>query len=554
MYHYPATIRPAVSAETIGKVTRMFNGKIEDIIAELFQNARRAGAGSIEVSVDDSRSPAWVTIRDDGQGIAHPAHFVTLGQSGWDRQVCETEDPAGMGVFSLAGTSLIVTSRPAGASMGWSATVAPEAWTGAMDIAVSAAEHPVGTTIAFELTKVWLIDLCSAVDRQARFLPIPVTLAGIERRREDWFKDAVHRASWNGCTIGVVMDRPRAEPAINFHGLTVNVNVASVDEVRGRTFTAIVDMGPSNDIQLVLPARKEVVQNDAWSALREAAERVIYEAIATLPSHRLSFAHWRRASDLGVLLSEAKAELTHWRPRLADGNANGIWYREPQAAEDAVLMPDLEPMTANPFARALRGHPLVQRLADQEKRYIGYSWYDALPLIGDVTFFVTGAGGAFSIVDGQADPQQQEHVLAETIALAFMLRHDNCPIPYQVPADVALIGDQDNWSWLDDTTIVWRDCKELSPSDMADMLEKAFFSAGEDHGDDSFETQQERFEEGAIDLALELMRGADEALCEQFSRALHSLAGMIPAGKQIEAIVTREGPVLRLLDGAGVTA
>jgi hypothetical protein len=350
------------------------------------------------------------------------------------------------------------------------------------------------------------------------------------------------------------MDPKGYDPVINFHGLTVKGEVASVREVRGRSFTAIVDMGPSNDIQLVLPARKEVVQNDAWTALREAAERVIYEAVARLPFHRLGFEQWCRAAALGVALPEAKPELERWRPRRADGASDQFWERKPLEALAAVLMPDLEPLTAAPFARALRGHTLVERLAGREKLYAGYSWYDALPVIEDVTFFVTSAGGAFSIVDGQADPEQQEHVLAESITLAFMLRYDDCRIPYQVSADVVLIGDQDNWSWLDDVTIVWRDCKELSPGDVADMLEKAFFSVGEDPDDDSFETQQDRFEEDAIDLALEVMRGAEEALCEQFSRALNALARTIPEGKSIEAIVTREGPVLRLIDAAGVAA
>lgn len=40
----PAMIATAVAPETITKVTRLFNNTAYDVICELFQNARRAGA------------------------------------------------------------------------------------------------------------------------------------------------------------------------------------------------------------------------------------------------------------------------------------------------------------------------------------------------------------------------------------------------------------------------------------------------------------------------------------------------------------------------------
>lgn len=42
-------VRARVAAAAIGKVTRMFSGSLDDILTELFQNARRAGATKIAV-------------------------------------------------------------------------------------------------------------------------------------------------------------------------------------------------------------------------------------------------------------------------------------------------------------------------------------------------------------------------------------------------------------------------------------------------------------------------------------------------------------------------
>lgn len=546
---YPATIRPAVSPETIGKVTRLFNGHINDIIAEMFQNARRAGASRIEVTLDESRVPAMAIIRDDGQGIYCPDNFVTLGQSGWNSDVREAEDPAGMGVFSLAGARVTVTSKTAGAAIAWTATISPEAWTGGEDVAVSATQHPVGTTIAFELTEAWRKELAYTVERQARYLPIPVSFQGKDCTRYDWLGGTFYRASWKGCTIGVVENHQSGNPTINFHGLTVQADLAVVKEVHGRTFTAIVDMGPSNDIQLVLPARKEVVRNDAYAALREAAERVIYEAIGTLPDHKLAVEQWRRAAELGVALPEAKPVLHSWRPKKADGTCYDGWNSNLLGVDVAVLMPELEPITANPFHHALRGHPLRKQLAERENHYAGYAWYDALPWIEDVAFTVSSEAGDFTIVEGEAEPKLDTHLKADTITLGFVQHGKGKLASYQLPTDVALVCSHSvYWGALDDAAIVWRECEELSVGDVVDLLEAAFFCAGEDCEDDSYETQQEYFSRQATTIAVNVMCGADAALCDQVRRALRDLACSVPDGKRIEASMTGKGPEVRLVE------
>ena len=63
------TIRATVSPETISKVTRLFNGTIGDILNELLQNARRAGASGVDVDAMPVENGLRVTIADDGCGI-----------------------------------------------------------------------------------------------------------------------------------------------------------------------------------------------------------------------------------------------------------------------------------------------------------------------------------------------------------------------------------------------------------------------------------------------------------------------------------------------------
>ena len=111
-----AKLRARVSPEAISKVTRIFNGSLDDIFNELLQNARRAGASMVAISALHLEDACVITVSDDGAGIDDPANLVSLGQSDWSDECRAREDPAGMGFFSLAGRDTVVSSASATAS------------------------------------------------------------------------------------------------------------------------------------------------------------------------------------------------------------------------------------------------------------------------------------------------------------------------------------------------------------------------------------------------------------------------------------------------------
>ncbi|MBJ7527489.1 MAG: ATP-binding protein, partial [Sphingomonadaceae bacterium] len=76
-----------VSPDMIQKSTRLFNGTPQDIINELFQNSRRAGANIITVDAAISDDVCSISITDNGCGIDHPGKVVTLGTSAWGQDV-----------------------------------------------------------------------------------------------------------------------------------------------------------------------------------------------------------------------------------------------------------------------------------------------------------------------------------------------------------------------------------------------------------------------------------------------------------------------------------
>jgi hypothetical protein len=66
----PQTIRATISPDTIDKVGRLFNGGPADIVTELLQNARRAGATQVGIEIVDVDGRPTLFVRDDGLHVA----------------------------------------------------------------------------------------------------------------------------------------------------------------------------------------------------------------------------------------------------------------------------------------------------------------------------------------------------------------------------------------------------------------------------------------------------------------------------------------------------
>src|SRR3546814_3798528 len=89
----PATINSQVDPAAVTRVTRLFNNTLGDILSELIQNARRAGASAVDLKVIDADGTAFLAIADDGAGIEDPSVILALGRSGWGDEIARREDP-----------------------------------------------------------------------------------------------------------------------------------------------------------------------------------------------------------------------------------------------------------------------------------------------------------------------------------------------------------------------------------------------------------------------------------------------------------------------------
>ncbi len=578
-----ATIRARIHQNALKRVTRFFSSTLTDAFVEALQNARRSGATRVRVTVGTpagqsadapgpSETPLTVTVADDGDGIADPAVLLSFGENGWTDDLVAREDAAGMGILSLAHRGCGIASRartPDGhAGRGWSVDLDPEHFTGQSDAEVrrdDSGPHPSGTAVQFHATES-ADAIHTAVANAARHYPLPVVLEGIPGtepggvtlERRAFLDGAVHAEGWNGLVLGVFRDRWRGsfDPDLNFFGLTVPARLPTVETVHGGIWSVRADVRDCPGLELVLPARKEAVENSFLAGMREAARLAIYRAMAADPDPRPAFSDWTRARDAGIELAPPPRILRPWRPGIADIDD---WREPPKPApvgSDALVMTcDPDPPEAQALWRAAERAGIAERLFEADSRLEGYGWYDGLDRVTGIDTEVTANGKAWPLEKFPAPVRTAAAAAplpARPDAIRMTLAIETADGPgrtIDLPSDLAFAGEA--WSWVVEALpLVTRD-SALEPHRLAELLRHAFFSASDDAEADSRETQAVRFDEEALHIATRLLCSEDSALEISIAETVRrELFWLVPHGRKVEISITRPDVRVTLGDPA----
>jgi len=296
------TIRAKVNPRLLSKADRLFTGTLDGRIIEILQNARRAGATEVHIVNADKK----VTVRDNGQGIADLAVLLDLGKSAWDENMESAEDPAGVGIFCLAPREVGIRSGNK------KVIIKDKGWTGAPVEVLTADRRCNGTELAFD-DQPWLFEM---VEKHAVFSGLKVTVDGRKCSREPFVSQHAILYPKLGCRIEV---RERCalgqwhssckrsyytdNVLVNFHGQVITFTHTPVSE----QLQFLVDLtGEPTDIRLMLPARVQLVANEAMEDLKAVIEKEAYRYIQRRGPHTLKFSEYCRARELGIRLPEAE--------------------------------------------------------------------------------------------------------------------------------------------------------------------------------------------------------------------------------------------------------
>ena len=566
------TIRARIHETAVKRVTRIYSATLADIFAETLQNSRRAGATRVRISVDRpisgfaadtpdaGETPLTVTIFDDGSGITDPAVLLSFGENGWDDALVRREDAAGFGFASLARRNCAVSSRPRSpdgeVSPGWRVKLEPAHFLGEAEAEVQAddeAPYPYGTAVSFEAAEAAAVRTAAAY--AARHFPLPVifedrTVDGAapeELPRRAFLDGAVHAEQWRGLVFGVFGNRRNGyrDPDLNFFGLTLSVGLPKVDTVHGSTWSVLADVDDCPDLELVLPARKEAVENAFLEEMRDAARLAIYRAMAADPSPRPAFTDRERAREAGIDITPPPAVLRPWQPSVADCND---WREPPKpaaAGRRALVMDcDPEPPEAQALWRAAEREGMASHLFEADRRLEGYDWYDELDRVTGMAAQIVLEGKAYALEDAPLPERTGPGATAlpprpEAVRIELAVRGAGGPAPAVcLHTDLAFAGEA--WSWLHDALPLVTEDSTLRPRELAQLLRDGFFSPSDDADADSYDTQRVRFDEDALHLATRLLLSDDEACRASIAEAVRrELMWLAPHDRTVDIRIQR---------------
>ena len=505
-------IKACVSERLLQKADRLFTGTLDGRIIEILQNARRAGATEVRISNKDE----LITVQDNGSGIEDFQKLLDLGGSGWDEKLEAGEDPAGVGLFSLAPKKVTIISGSR------KTVIDKDGWTGKPVEVTENTEAVTGTILKFRDEKPWDMDI---VEKHAVFAGIKVIVDGKYCHSMPFCSgEAVHHEN-PGCRIEVAKEISKyhrdwtttwyhGRVLVNFHGQIVQIDHWPSKNRLG--LTILVDIADQTDIRLMLPARTRLVENAAFEQLKAVIELEYYKYFQKQKTHTLYYEEYLRAKELGIELPEAEPKF----------QAGLIWGECSEPVE--VFMPkdfkledcylcrdgDLKDETAQANVHLLSaigefsGKRFVPITVDNG--YMGYSW-TKLPKVTKVEVTKGKEKLRHSINSG-------EIACFDKLAITV---HTSDGKTFNSDVDMAVIQEEPKgkYQWVDQTVCVTKEARDhLSTENIW------FHIGGFDLEGDSYDTQFYYIEKDLDEFWNELI-GPYETVRQQLIKELHPLSG-----------------------------
>jgi hypothetical protein len=518
------TICAKVSPKLLTKADRLFTGTIEGRIIELLQNARRAGATEVRIT---NRNNNLVMVEDNGSGIQDFQKLLDLGSSGWDERIESGEDPAGVGLFSLAPRQVTIISENS------KVVITKHGWTGTPVTVTNSANYIKGTTLEFTDEKPWDF---ATVEKHAVFAGIRVIVDGKYCHQMPFCgKDAAFYEEL-GCQIEVVSEMSNYHKKwhsgyytnrvlVNFHGQIVELDTWPGNNKHG--IYILVDLAQQTQIRLMLPARTRLVENKALKQLKDAIEIEFYRYYQRQKEHSLYYSEFLRAKELGIDLPEANPKylagllhdeydmVTQVVPSKDFRLSQGYLFSEKcldeeYAMTNAHLLGALGTFETNPFV------PVTI-----ESGYMGYSW-TKLPKVTKV-----------EVTPGKRklchDIQSGDLVCVDSLSITVQTS-DGKTFSSPVPMAVSSEKSKTQYRWTTDIVYVTPEAKTK-----LDNVNIWYHLGGYSDDGDTFETQEYHFEKDIEAFWNELI-GPHESLRQKLISETYGLGDT-----WIKLVLTKEG-------------
>jgi len=494
------TITGMVSPAILKKVDRLFRNDNTGVWSEILQNAWRAGATRVDISIEQTEPEGCiVSVEDDGLGITNFQDLVTLGESGWDERTEAKEDPAGMGFYSLCRSDVEVSSGSR------QVKISPLVFLGKERAQVENLNPPLaGTKIRFSRASN-KETMTTALRQAVEFYPVEVRLNREPLPRHDFLDGALYRELIDGIEVGFATGFTRSfshwhDHNWNFYGVRIEQSelkisgiLLSEDQLIPQTICARFNVLDTARIKLQLPDRKAIIEDEFFKQFQLKARAAAYRFVETLGRHTLAYGNWQEAAELGINLPDAACLLRTWHARPQDDSTDEFFgTSEVRLLADTsrVILVDRDLPNAHTFEAALHcGAVLQGELFREEPQFQGYSWYDIRPRIVDAAVCMDG-------VLYEDWPENADR--PDKIAVEITLKDAHSERQLQLEALIHVDSELAIWSgpcFVAVKNSPWDNDQLTGPFCVTGFIINATFCASDDSESDSWDTQHDHYAE-----------------------------------------------------------
>ena len=471
-------------------IKRLFTGAASQIVGEILQNARRAGARRVEFTTTSFTKPSGeaenkIRVRDDGSGVLGGVEgwraMLCIAESSYQDQNVKMEDPLGIGLHALFACDQVhnVTIRSRGrkieidTGLWWTHSAYYSTWAERLtvderDAGEGGLELEIECDPKFIEAATRSLTSTDDVFRSPEDLPARGYEGVIEIRLNGDAVDTslmsrfVHREPcliWEGEYLGNrlrIAHGPRS--CVNWYGQAVE------DHLLDGGFSYYLEVRTGTPLDLRSPTRQGVIRNGKREALRRFIIDKIFEAVNGAPIEEVKIEWARGLYSLDPERAEAEAKY------YVAGKINNAAEAEFSSNEEFRWMEEEVKAYGREEVLLLRRGVTVEYQDEGERKRLNYQdgietfVEDLRNAHGEPYELIVGAegrlrvreliwrprnvgkgifvdAGVFALSEEGSEPQEWHAVTGEVFTFS-------APSTYDILAADPLVAAKDRYAWL----------------------------------------------------------------------------------------------------------
>ena len=519
-----------------------------EIFRDLFEHARKRGAAEVFVSVTEIGGASSIRMQFDGCPIETVLDLFNIPPENEATPEDFAINTGEAGLINIASRNgLLIRSPGKRPGAAFRATIAPDHLLHGWPIDALPEYNTPESVLAFSIPMNERFTL-RAIREAERDACVAVYVNGDLLTTAQTEPDPIFTMPFRGMNIKVHQSHGRdARPHIRCHGVAAYADLPIVrmqhsDDV----LYAVVTVEAAADLKFEYPRRNRISSNPFFGALREACQRAVYQAVSALNAHSLAYDDWLNARALGISLPGPVEQLRPFVPSHPSEQDKSPSLRDVNVATRTAIIVDrnFSQREEHSIARLAEVNGDKIALFSPSSALEGFGWYDRLPRLKSVKWFVTTSGGETECEDLC---EITKKTWVRNIRAEFTLQYGNGRTEVEAfHTDVLLTGYPYSGSIYEFAPIIIKQ-SGICADQLMELLFGAHFVESDDEDALPVEEQELFFKDDCRELAFGLLHSPEAGQRESIrALSVRCLAPRLSDGQIAMLTITQDDVSVRL--------